>query len=1081
MGKRLWSFLAICVFAVSMAFAQQKVTGVVIEAETGEPVVGASVLVKGSSVGAATDINGKFTISNVPSSAKTLMVSYIGMTTKEVAIKSSAMKILLESDSKLLSEQMVVAFGTTTKEAFTGSATVMKSEDIEKHTTSNVANTLVGSVPGLTMRGSSGLAGSGTGSINIRGIASMYASTDPLIIVDGAPFTASLNNINPDDVESITVLKDASSAALYGARGAAGVIIITTKRGKTKDAVINVNMKWGANTRAVQDYDKITDPAQYYEAAYANYYNYGFYGQGWDNAKANSWANETMIKHLGYNIYNTNGEPLIGKDGKINPNAKMGATKEMNGETYYYQADNWQDAAYHTAFRQEYDINASAATDRTNFYISGSYLNEDGIIDNSSFERFTARAKFDYQARPWLKLGVNVNWVHSTTESNPNNDGSLGSTNLGYYTSHIAPIYPIYVRVLDANGNPVIRTDANGNKQYDYGRAGLDYPDNRAFLQTGNPLGSNHYNNVWSKGNQLNATGFAEVKFTDFLKLNVNSNIVWGHSNFSDYESGLYGPKVSVNGQIGKSQTDAYRQNHLQTLMFNKNFGDHNVGVTLGHEYTKTETTYLFAEAQGLFSPEIQEINAAANNQYNSGSYTSAHNVEGYFGNALYNYQEKYFAQFALRRDATSRFYKDNRWGTFWSLGAGWLINKESFFNVKNVDMLKFKASIGQKGNENIGNFRYTDTYGLTKSGTYTMSPVFSVMGNPNITWETTTATNFGFDFGFFGNRLNGSIEYYYNKTTDLLFWLSIPESMGSRGYYGNLGDIRNTGIELSLMGTPIRTKDFQWDINFNISSNSTKVLKLPATKKGKIGGFAETGSNIQMWYEEGKPLYNAFLYEYAGVNDKGEALYWYDEDLSPAGKAETNKTDRPGKKHSGTTTLIGEATRYDQGTILPKAFGGFGTTFKIYDFDINAQFDYQIGGKVYDYTYMVLMGNIDSSGSAGSAMHKDVLKAWTPNNTNSNIPRMQYQDKYTAASSNRWLTNAGYLNFQSFTVGYTLPASIVRNLGISKLRVYCSGENLCFWSARKGLDPRYSFEGNDYVQGYSPVRTIMGGIQVSF
>lgn len=1084
MGKRLWSFLTICAFTVSMAFAQQKVTGTVIEAETGEPVIGASVKVKeAANIGAATNIEGKFTL-DVPANAKTLIVSYIGLKQKEVAIKPN-LRIVLESEVTALKEQVVVAFGTSTKEAFTGSATVIKTEDIAKHTTSNVINTLAGNVPGLSLRGASGLAGSGDAKIHIRGIASMYANTDPLIIVDGAPYDASINNINPDDVESISVLKDASSAALYGARGAAGVIIITTKRGKTNEAVINVNAKWGANSRAVQDYDKITDPGQYYEAAYQNYYNYAFYGNGMSVEDANKWANKNMLTHLGYNIYTVpDGEQLIGLDGKLNPNAKMGYVQDYNGEKYYYQADDWTKAAYHVAFRQEYDVNISAANERTNFFASAGYLDEDGIIDNSSFKRFNSRIKVDYNARPWLKVGINASWIHTKTESNPNNNGDLGSTNLRYYTSNIAPIYPIYVRVLDENGNPVIRTDENGNPQYDYGRAGKDYPENRAFLQTGNPLGSNHYNNVWRAGNQLNATGFVEVKFTDWLKFTATSNINWGHSNESDYENMLYGPKVGVRGQIDKTQTDTYRQNHNQLLNFSKQFDDHNVGVTLGHEWYRTKTTYLSAAAQGLFNPIVQEINAAANNKYSSNSYTDNYNVEGYFLNALYNYQEKYFFQGAIRRDATSHFDPDNRWGNFWSLGAGWLINKETFFknlNAEWIDMLKVKASIGQKGNDAIGVFRYINTYTLTASGTYTMFPSLRNHGEKGVTWETTTASNFGVEFNLFNNRLTGSVEYYYNKVTDLLFWLSTPESIGYRGYYGNAGDKRQTGVELALVGTPIRTNKISLDLNFNISTNSEKILKLPESKKGKIGGFAETNNNIQMWYEEGKPMYNAFLYEYAGVNENGEALYWYDKNLSPAGGADQNYTDRPGKEHSGTTTKIGEASRYAQGSILPKAFGGFGANLKVYDFDLSAMFDFQLGGKVYDYSYMSLMGNIVDAGDAGSAIHKDALKAWTPNNTSSDIPRMQYQDKYTSYSSNRWLTNASYLNFQSITVGYTLPAVYAKSIGLSKLRIYFSGENLCFWSARKGLDPRYDFEGNDYLPGYSPVRSVVGGIQVSF
>lgn len=353
------------------------------------------------------------------------------------------------------------------------------------------------------------------------------------------------------------------------------------------------------------------------------------------------------------------------------------------------------------------------------------------------------------------------------------------------------------------------------------------------------------------------------------------------------------------------------------------------------------------------------------------------------------------------------------------------------------------------------------------------MSASFAQMGNPDITWETTTNLNVGLEFNLFNSRLTGNIDYYNKKTTDLLFWLSIPESAGTRGYYGNVGDIRNSGVELSLQGSIIRTKDIDWSVQFNISHNKSKILALPESKTNQLGGFTESS----MWYEVGGPLYNYFCVEYAGTNEKGEATYWVDEDLYGT----TNATSMPGTKHSFTTTNPNEATKYEQGTTLPKAYGGFGTSLTAYGIDVSLMFDYQIGGKIFDSMYQGLMGNIASASGAGNAIHVDALKAWTPNNTSSSIPRMQYGDQYTSATSNRWLTSAKYLNFQSFTIGYTLPNSLTAKMNLRKLRVYASGENLCFWSARKGLDPRYSYSSSASVNVYSPVRTIMGGIQLTF
>ena len=1100
MKERLTMFLVGFFLCAGSMLAQTKVSGTVLSQEDGQPIIGAAVKVDGTSTGMLTDVNGRFSLT-LPEGKNQLTISYLGYESKTVAAKNG-MRVFLKTDAKVVDEVVVVAFGTQKKSAFTGSAAVVNAENLSQHVTTNVANALAGSVPGLQIRGGSGAPGSGQGKINIRGIASMYANTDPLIIVDGAPYSASLSNISQEDIESVSVLKDAASAALYGARGAAGVILITTKKGSKQEPKINVNMRWGANSRAVQEYDKISDPGQYYELAYAGLYNYYFYGQGQSATAANAKANKAMIDALGYQVYTVpEGQQLVGLDGKLNPAATLGYKQydEETGETYWYQPDDWNDAAYKTGMRQEYEVNVSGGTDKSDYYISTAYLNEKGIIDKSDYSRFTARMKANFDLTKWLRVGANVGYVHSKTNNNANNDEyQLGSTNLSYYTSRIAPIYPIYVRVIDpVTGLPVIRTDANGNPQYDYGNPGKDYPNRRAFLQTGNPLGSNLYNDVNDKGNQLNATGVIDIKFTDWLRFNSTNTVTWGHTNSSDYENQLYGPKVGVNGEIKKEQDDTYRQNYVQTLNFNKQFGVHTVSAVVGHEWYDTKRTFLTATAQGLFSPEVKEINAAANQQYKSGSYTSEYNVEGWFGRALYNYDERYFADASFRRDASSRFAKDNRWGSFWSVGAGWLINKEKFFKAKWVDQLKLKASLGQTGNDGIGDWAYTDLYNLSASSPTQMTPSFYRIGNSDITWETTTSLNVGVDFALFKNRLTGSLEVYNKKTTDLLFWLSVPESLGARGYYGNAGDKRSTGVELTLGADLIRTKDLTWNVNFNISHNKEKILKLPADKIASNGGFAETwipvasdasNGTVQMWYAEGGSLYCPFMYSYAGVNEKGEALYWYDAELSPAGgkvdengKLITNNTSKAGQNKSGTTTKIGEASRYAGKSMLPKAYGGFGTTLTAYGFDVNVNFDYQIGGKIYDRQYANYMSNWVDNGDAGSAFHKDLLKSWTPNNTSSDIPRFQFGDQYTVATCDRFLASAAYLNFQSFSVGYTLPKNLVSRFGVSKVRLYATGENLCFWSARKGLDPRYDYGSTEALAAYSLMRTIMGGIQVSF
>lgn len=1068
--KLVLSLIAVFGILACATAQNMQITGTVTDAN-GSPVAGATVLVDGTSQGATTTADGSFSLSAPKNGV--LTVSFIGYETQKVPVAGKTfLRIKLLEDIMAIDDVLVVAFGTTKKEAFTGSASVIKAEDLEKRQTTNVMNALVGSVAGLQMRGSKGQPGADAGAINIRGISSMYAGTAPLVIVDGAPYSASLSNIPQSDIESVTVLKDAASAALYGARGASGVIIVTTKKSKSKDAVINVDMKWGVNSRALQEYDMITNPGEYYEAYYAQLYNRNYYGQGMTAADANQQANASMLKDLSYNVFTyPDGENLIMGGGKINPNATLGRKISYDGTDYWLTPDDWIDKAYKNGLRQEYNVSLNGSTDRLSYYTSMGYLDEDGIIDNSNFERITARVKADYQARKWLKVGANVGYVHSKQEQNAGLATNTGSSNLFYYTSFIAPIYPVYVRTMDADGNIAIKKDEYGNKAYDYGVAKTGYGISRPFGQTGNPLGMNQYNKYYTEGNQLNGTFTVDVDFTDYLKFNATSTVTWGHTYLSDFGNMFYGNTAATNGEITKSSTNNVRTNNLQTLTYYDSFGLHNLNVMAGHEYYNIRTRYLGAVGSGMFSPSIPELNGAATVR-EAKSYSSRYNVEGFFLSAQYDYNNKYYVSASYRRDGSSRFAPDHRWGDFWSVGAAWIISKENFMaRAEWIDMLKLKASIGQQGNDNIGDYNYTDLYSLTKSSDTEMSASFVQMGNPNITWETTTNLNVGLEFSFWRGRLSGGVDFYNKKTTDLLFWESVPESLGVRGRYSNLGDIRNYGVEINLMGSLIRTKTVDWNISANLSHNSTRILSLPESKITNNGGFQESSNNVSMWYREGGPLYNYYAPVYAGVDDKGQAMFYVD----------TKDADGNVISKGGTTYDFNTATKYEHGSILPDVFGGFGTSLRVGSFDLSVTFDYQIGGKVYDVRYAALVTPAENASSAGSAIHKDWKKSWSPTNTSSDMPRWQYGDKYGGAASDRFLTSASYLNFQSFTVGYTIPEKVFRNK--LKMRIYAAGENLCFWSARKGLDPRYDFTGTTKtgVTDYSPLRTISGGIQLTF
>ncbi|WP_211642441.1 SusC/RagA family TonB-linked outer membrane protein [Porphyromonas levii] len=1077
MKSKILLLISLFFLSIGTALGQTiTVKGIVLD-EKGEPVIGASVRLKSNpSVGAATGLDGDFTLK--AKQGELIIVSYVGYKTQEVAAAPN-LRIKLVPDTELLDEVMVVAFGTQKKAAFTGSAAVVETDQLSKHVTSNVANTLVGTVPGIQMRGGSGQPGSDLGGFNVRGVNAIGAGSSPLVILDGSPYPSALSNIPANDIESITILKDAASAALYGARGASGVILITTKKGAKAKPVINFDARIGANTRAIQEYDKITDPGEYYESVYAQFYNRAI-ARNLNPSEANLNANKNMNTVLKYNVFTVpDGEQLIGADGKLNPKATLGNKYTSGGRTYYLTPDNWTELAYKPALRQEYNLSISGGGDKNSYYLSIGYLNDNGVLQYSGYDRFSTRLKADYQFTDWGKVTANVGYVKSNMKSNPNLDDSWGATNIMYYTSIMAPIFPAYVREWK-DGAPSIIKDRFGGELYDFGNT---YPGIvRPIGTPGNPLSANRYNVVSEGLDQLNGSLSFDATITDYLKFNASSSLTTNLAQYSDYQNGLYGPAAASNGTLLKEKAYTLRTNHVQTLNFFKDFGSHYLNAMIGHEYYYMESNFVNAKKQGGFSPDILELNAFSK-VVAGNSNTRKYNVEGFFTNLQYDYDNKYFASASYRRDASSRFDKDHMWGNFWSVGAAWLISQESFMdNATWVDLLKLKLSIGQQGNDEIRDYAFIDTYSLTQSSDTSVSPVFRTLGNPEITWETTTNSNIGVEFNLFKGRLAGNIDLYSKKTSDLLFWISIPESAGTRGYYGNLGDIRNSGVELSLSGTIIQNDLVTWTLFGNIAHNKSTILSLPKSKIEKNGGYLDQG----IWYEEGGPMYNQMTRRYAGVNENGEALYYYDPALVKMGKdkngntvIEDSDTSRPAQSKEGTTTNWEKASRYAIGASTPDVFGGFGTTLKVGNFDASLQFDYQIGGLIYDNGYATLMKPMENPSSAGSNYHKDWRNAWSPTNKDSNIPRWNYGDKYSASGSDRFLTNASYLNFQTFTVGYTLPENLIP--GVKKVRIYAAGENLAFWSKRKGLDPRFSFTENNSVGAYSPVRNISGGVQVTF
>ena len=1066
------SKLILTVLALMMsvaAFAQNlTVKGTVTDSATGEPVPFAALQLKDTMTGGMTDADGMYSIT-VPSDG-ILVFSSVGYKTVEVPVAGKAVHdVVMAVDTETLEETIVVAFGTATKESFTGSATVVNSSDIAKVQSSDVTRALEGMVAGVQMTTSTGTLGS-TPSIVIRGHSSINAGNAPLYVVDGVPYDGDINNLNNADIESMTVLKDAASNALYGARGANGVIMITTKKAKAGDAVINVDAKWGLNTKALEEYDVFTNPAQYYEAHYAALYNYYVNSQGMIPSEAHIMANQTVTGPaasggLGYQVFSVpEGQAFIGSNGKVNPNATLGKMYTYNGKDYWMTPDNWMDETYRKSLRQEYNVSVSGRHEKGAFLASFGYLNNKGIIDASDMYRYTARLKGDYQAKEWFKVGANMSYTNYSYNNGNSDEGSSGSTgNIFAFASRIAPIYPLYLR--DGDGN--IMKDKYGYLVRDYGNGengGLVRP----FMQNSNPLQTLALDKNHAEGNALTTQAFAELSFLRDFKFTFNAGTGIDETRSTSMNNPYYGQFATQGGTVSKSHGRSFYLNLQQLLNYTKTIaGVHHVSALVGHEWYNRSSVSLSASKSQMSSIDNTELNGAGTDGMSAASSRSTYNNEGYFTRVQYDYMNRIFGNASFRRDASSRFHPDHRWGNFWSLGAAWIISEEGWFDVRAFNMLKLKASYGSQGNDNISNYLYVDTY-QSLPGVDGLAPTFYNKGNESITWETNANFNIGAEFGLWNDRLSGSVEYFFRNTTDMLYFYSLASSSGYGGYYDNLGDMRNAGVEIALNGNLINRSDMRLDVYANATHYTNKVTMLPeenkTTEHDGYWGF-ESGSNF---IAEGLPLTTFFMPQYAGVNrETGEAM-WY-KDIK----------DADGNVTKGTTTNYSEATDYICGNPTPLFYGGFGTSFQYKGFDLAASFTYSVGGLTYDSGYASYMSN-PTTGS-GSNYHKDILKAWSPENPDSNIPRWQYGDQYPASQSDRFLVNASYLNFQNAQIGYTLPEHITRKFHVAKLRIYAACDNIVYWSYRKGLDPRFSLTGSTNNAVNSPVRTLSGGINITF
>lgn len=1080
MKKLLLILLGVVLTSVTaMARQERTVTGTVVSQQDQEPLIGATVMAVGTHIGVATDVDGRFSLV-IPDDVRQLKVSYVGYETAYADVNFSApMTIALSDHATKLDDVIVVAYGTAKKSEYTGAASVVTSADISDALVSSVTSVLQGKVSGVQTLSSDGRPG-GQPSVRIRGVGSINASTEPLYVVDGVPYEGDIAQLANSDIESMTVLKDAASTALYGARGANGVVLITTKKGSTGEARVTVEARWGQNSRGLDNYNVVKDPGRYYEMMYQGYYNYASMVRGADHATSWNYANNQVLPLdgsggvTGYQIWTLpTGERLIGHNGRLNPNATLGYSDGRN----YYTPDNWTDGTISKGLRQEYNVGVSGGTDKFKYYVSASYLGDEGIIKGSDFNRLSTRASVDYQAKKWLKIGTNMAYIHTNSNyaSDQDLDYATSSGNAFFLVNALAPIYPLYVR--DASGT-VMRNEVYGRPVYDYGD-GYSTRYSRAYMSMSNPAGDLAYNKDQLLSDAFDGKWYVTLTPVEGLTITGTAGFFTDNTREHQNSNPFYGQSAEYGGSAMQYASRMASLNLQALASYNRTFADvHNMDVMVGFENYHLTREYVYGLGYNLYDPTGWNVTNVIDRKVTSGAKDIDYTTRGFFGRAKYNYAGRYFVQASYRRDASSVFAPGHRWGNFWSASVGWDIAKEAFMRSATwVDQLKFKFSFGQNGNDKLSPdmgsypqyyYAWQDQYQATGANGVWNDATLVYKGNRDITWETSSAINTGFDFSFFQGRLDGTVEYFSRQTRNMLFNLPAAPSLGYSSYPANVGSMRNYGVEIELNGTLVRTKNVEWDVNFNITTMGNKIVKLA----DYLNGQWINGARI---YAEGESMYQLYIPKWAGVNEEtGEAMYWAKR--ADGTEFKWNNWD---DCYSGNSELGLVENRKKTGSLLPKAYGGFGTSLKAYGVDFSISFAYQFGGRVMDYTYQDFMHPVDEY-SVGSNWHVDMLKAWTPENTKTDVPRLCAEDQYTNSTSDRFLVSSDYLSLNNITLGYTLPKQWTDKLGMESVRIYGAAENVALWTKRKGLDPRQGYVTSQNST-YSPIRCISGGLRITF
>lgn len=1073
MKRKLTFLLSLLMLSIGVAMAQvSKVTGVVVSAEDGEPIIGASVLVVGTNLGTVADIDGKYTIANVPVDAKHLRVSYVGMETQQVTIKPGVMRIELQSDENLIDEVVVVAYGTAKKSSFTGSASVVGAKNIEKRAITNATSALEGNTSDVQVTSALGQPGE-SASVRIRGFGSVNASNAPLYVVDGAVYNGDIANINPADIESMTVLKDAASTSLYGSSAGNGVILITTKKGSNTSggAGITLNISQGWSNRAYADYARV-GVYDYYPLQWQMLKNSRITG-GSTEADAALYASENIASELKYNPFmNIADNAIVGTDGRLNPAAR--ALK-------WGDDLDWEDAAYSTGYRQEYNISYNSSNEKSDSYASVGYLKDNGYMLKTDFERYSGRVNYNVYPVKWFKSGVNVGVVRTNSNySTSTSSNSSGYSNLSRFIRTMAPIYPVHKHDLTTGEY----LDANNKATTDPSQYTYDYEGARISSNGRDAIAETLWNEREISNMNTTARVYATIMPIEGLSLTVNYALENTDLRRKVYENPLVGDGTAGPGRLNLLTTRTLTQTFNQLINYNKSFGKHTFDVMLGHENYEYKYEYEYAMKTGEIISGIYDFDNF-NSISSLTSYTNRYRKEGYFGRLNYDYDDKYYASISYRHDGSSRFSKDNRWGNFWSFGASWRISQEEFMkDISWLSNLKLRASYGQTGNDAIldsdqeqSYYPYQQLYTLGINNAGESGVYLSTLANANLKWETQVSADVAVEFGLFDNRLTGTLEYFSKQSKDLLFDTSIPLSNGVSSIVQNIGKVKNNGVEFDLNYQLLRRNDWTFSIGVNGTHIKNKVTQLPA---GNENGIVTSSKK----YMVGHSIYEFWLRQWYGVNpENGDGLYYLDTEAYNEADGTLSESVR-----NTLVTIDGKQltnsyryAKYDySGSAIPKLYGGFNFNLGYKDFELSAVFSYSLGGKVLDLTYANLM----ATDEFGYAMSEDVKKAWQKPGDITDVPRLDANSTHATSIgqsySTRWLTNANYLNLRTVTLSYNFPAKWLHHIMVKNARLSLSAENLFMIKARQGLNPQANYAGVSYNE-YMPARNFTIGLNVSF